>query len=188
MKTCLQCAETKPLESFARNGGNSLHARCKMCMAENAREKRKENPEHYRSLDNARHQRDREFRLQRMKAYGELHKQHKLDKEKARYQANPDAIKAKVKAYRQENKEKVREWNGSRRAILRKAMPAWADKKVIAEIYRKASELWKQTGIPHHVDHIIPLKGDGVSGLHVEYNLQILTAQENLSKGRKWAA
>jgi hypothetical protein len=47
---------------------------------------------------------------------------------------------------------------------------------------RQARLLFKQTGIPHHVDHIIPLTGKRVSGLHVHNNLQVIPARENLRK------
>lgn len=54
--------------------------------------------------------------------------------------------------------------------------PPWADRKAIAEVYRKASKLGLE------VDHVVPLKGISVCGLHVENNLQIITAEENSAK------
>lgn len=64
--------------------------------------------------------------------------------------------------------------------------PAWADQNAIMAIYEKAAWLTASTGEPHHVDHIVPLQGETVSGLHVANNLQILTASENIKKSNKW--
>lgn len=60
---------------------------------------------------------------------------------------------------------------------------AWADKKKIAAFYRLAAHLTHKTGIPHEVDHIIPLQGRDVCGLHVETNLRVIPRKENR---RKW--
>jgi 5-methylcytosine-specific restriction endonuclease McrA len=63
---------------------------------------------------------------------------------------------------------------------LLSARPAWADLTAIDAIYLKA----QQTGM--HVDHVVPLKGKFVSGLHVENNLQLLTPRANLRKRNKF--
>ena len=62
------------------------------------------------------------------------------------------------------------------------ATPLWANKKKIKEFYAVAKMLTENTGIKHQVDHIVPLRGELVCGLHVEYNLQILTKDENIRK------
>ena len=66
-----------------------------------------------------------------------------------------------------------------RYAHVELATPKWANIEKIKEIYAKCP-----TG--YHVDHIVPLQGVLVSGLHVENNLQYLTAEQNLKKGNKW--
>jgi len=53
----------------------------------------------------------------------------------------------------------------------------------IKHLYIQAKELEKLDGIKRHVDHIIPLQGEYVCGLHIPQNLQILTANENCKKG-----
>jgi 5-methylcytosine-specific restriction endonuclease McrA len=73
----------------------------------------------------------------------------------------------------------------SRRAGLDKATPKWADRAAIKEVFAEALQLTAKTGIPHEVDHIIPLKGKMVSGLHVQWNLRAITASDNRRKSNK---
>jgi len=76
-------------------------------------------------------------------------------------------------------KEVGRRKNGTNAKRLRERTPTWADKKKIAEFYANKPE-------GYHVDHIIPLNGKTVSGLHVLENLQYLPASENCSKSNKF--
>lgn len=73
-----------------------------------------------------------------------------------------------------------------RRKRSRIATPLWADIELIRQMYLESERITKETGIEHHVDHIIPLKGKKVSGLHIHTNLQIITKTENLSKHNKF--
>jgi hypothetical protein len=87
--------------------------------------------------------------------------------------------------YNKANKETCNANSAWRRASQRQQTPTWANRKAIAEFYKLARKLTEETGVPHHVDHIIPLLGENVSGLHVENNLRVITAYENLSKSNK---
>ena len=76
-----------------------------------------------------------------------------------------------------------------RRMYLKQATPNWMDEfdeLFIKEIYHLASLRSEILGIKHHVDHIIPLKGKNVCGLHVPLNLRILTAEDNIRKNNKF--
>ncbi len=72
-----------------------------------------------------------------------------------------------------------------RRCSKAQRTPKWADHEEIKAIYREAALLTKKTGVKHHVDHVVPLKGKTVSGLHVEYNLRAIPAVENLKKANR---
>lgn len=67
----------------------------------------------------------------------------------------------------------------------RQRQAPWANGKAIRAIYAEAKRLTATTGIPHHVDHEIPLQGEFVSGLHVETNLRVLPASENIKKSNR---
>ena len=90
--------------------------------------------------------------------------------------------KEHIATYKFNNKDSNCAHTAKRRADLLKATPPWADLEAIKEFYTKREQLTKDTGVLHHVDHIVPLNGVEVRGLHCENNLQILTASENLSK------
>jgi hypothetical protein len=66
--------------------------------------------------------------------------------------------------------------------ISKLVRPLWANKDIIVDIYAEAKHLTKTTNIKHEVDHIIPLRHPLVCGLHVEYNLRIITQEQNKQK------
>lgn len=72
------------------------------------------------------------------------------------------------------------------RAKKQNKYPEWADKEEIRKFYVQAVLMEKETGISYDVDHIIPLNGENVSGLHVHTNLQIVTRRENVKKRNKF--
>ena len=88
----------------------------------------------------------------------------------------------------QENRGKYYARTRKYQASKLNATPSWlseAQIKEMEDIYTRAVELSQETGILHHVDHVHPLQGINSCGLHVPWNLQILTAKENLSKSNK---
>jgi hypothetical protein len=123
------------------------------------------------------------------------------------YAANKDVAVARAKAWQTENKNRYKQIykkcvstetgkatknasSAARRAIRANATPNWLtefDRLFIKEIYHLAQLRSKALGTKYHVDHIVPLRGEGVCGLHVPCNLQLLPAKVNLSKGNKYA-
>lgn len=115
-------------------------------------------------------------------------------------EANAAVLDAASRERRKANPEKTREWQrnwvsqnrgrknaltAARMSHVKRATPPWLteeDRASIREMYEEAARLTKKTGIPHQVDHVIPLRGKYISGLHVPGNLQILTASENSRK------
>lgn len=73
----------------------------------------------------------------------------------------------------------------ARRAGIKSATPKWANRSAIKDVYSEAIKKTKQTGIRHEVDHIIPLRGKNVNGLHVAENLQVIPASINRKKSNK---
>jgi hypothetical protein len=87
-----------------------------------------------------------------------------------------------------ENRGKRNAASAKRKAAKLRATPAWADHNAIAAIYAECARISEATGIPHHVDHIVPLQHPRVCGLHCEANLRIIPASENLRKKNRFVA
>lgn len=183
--TCNICEQTMPVERFyvKKIFPGTKRERCKSCSVKHARdwnlvhpERVKETVDRYRASDEAKAV-NKEWR--------DHHKEH-LKAEVYKWRAeNPDQEKAIVKKSRKKHHLKVLTRNREREIAEITAIPAWADRQKISDIYLKAKQITKETGILHHVDHIIPLRGKYVCGLHIETNLQIIPAIVNLRKGNK---
>ena len=113
----------------------------------------------------------------------ELHK----TQSKTYYEKFKNERKTKMQLWKSNNLDKCAAISAKRRAAKSNATPSWLTIEQLSEIqqmYSLAKELaWlNQDGSAFHVDHIIPLQGDNVCGLHVPWNLQLLPASENFKK------
>ncbi len=175
MKICTRCKEEKLLDEFGKSklGKNGLRAICKKCHNTGSREWQKKNLKKIR------------------------------ERKRKQKEANPELVSAKraiqtlrrkekrdiyYKEYSKNNPGKINAKTAKRRAQKRKATPSWLTEDHWAQMevfYVEAAVLTRETGIPHEVDHIIPLQGKTVRGLHVPWNLRVITRSENRHKSRK---
>jgi len=128
-----------------------------------------------------------------------------LTKERARAWAlaNPEKKKESVDKWRNNNLDQHnatnRKWNknnkprkaalqAKRKSVILQRTPSWdPEAHLIVAKYQLANMLSKASGTPYHVDHIIPLQGKNVSGLHVFSNLRVIPGAENVKKSNKYS-
>lgn len=87
--------------------------------------------------------------------------------------------------WKKTNSGKVAAYSAKRRSIKLNATPDWLTEGMLSDIaglYKESSE----KDSPHHVDHIVPLQGENVCGLHVPWNLQVIPAEDNLRKSNRY--
>ncbi len=152
------------------------------------RVKKAASAERKRLRDIARYPARREERLKYNKKYYKENAE-KIKKISKRWaDANVELVRSYKKKYQNGNYEKFVALQQKR---LVHCLPKWLTKKELKQIrqlYRIAREMSKITGIKHHVDHVIPINGETVCGLHVPSNLQILTAAANAAKSNKYVS
>lgn len=100
---------------------------------------------------------------------------------------NKNKVAATQARYCQENPHKTAAIAARYRAAKLKATPQWVDLNKIKIVYEYAALCSKVLNQDFHVDHIVPLRGKTVCGLHVPANLQVLEASVNIAKSnRQW--
>lgn len=125
----------------------------------------------------------------RTRAHAINNKEHVAKYQKAYRIANKHIQNINKRAWEKRNRPKKAAQLAKYRADKDKRTPPWLTQNDFGWIklfYKHAHLLSKSTGTLHSVDHIVPLRGTNVSGLHVPWNLQILTLQENSSKGNRF--
>jgi len=108
-----------------------------------------------------------------------------LTKQKERRARDPETTREVLRRHYRKHPERAAARCAERRATKAQATPEWADRRAILEFFEKARKATLETGVPHEVDHIVPLKGRGVCGLHVPWNLRVITRDENRRKHNK---
>lgn len=198
-KRCSRCKQEKNTDEFNKCSSkkDGLQSLCKTCKKHDYQE----NKSHYINKQKERYTNNKDVILARQKDYYIKNKDIINKKQKIYYQNNIEKYRlanslwgklnrhksnAISKRYRENNKIKIYAHTALMRSKRNKRFPKWANKNKISLFYKLAACLTRITGIKHEVDHIIPLQGKNVSGLHIENNLQVITSEENKSKSNKF--
>lgn len=162
MKTCTRCQAVKPYELFYKQAVNSkdgYQAHCKACDNERKKNWALKNPE--------------------------LAKLHRKISDVNRYKKHKSYINQKNKNWKINNPSKVAALDARRRSAINLRTPIWfsdEDQWMVEQAYELAQLRTQIFKFPWHVDHVIPLQGKLVSGLHLPHNLQVIPGLENLRK------
>jgi hypothetical protein len=168
MKCCTRCGHEKPLIDFHKNKASKdgHQNTCKACYTEKAKARYLEKKDHILSVS-------REWAVK--------NREKRRESSRKRYAENPQKHCEYASAWKKKNRQRATLWQLQRHAAQRGATPPWFEKEAVANVYEKASEFGFQ------VDHIVPLKGKTVCGLHCWANLQLLDPLLNNIKGnREW--
>jgi hypothetical protein len=169
MKTCKICSKSEPEVAF-----EATRWQCKPCRAI-----------YRRGIKAAWYSRNTKYAIDKTREWRERNPERKLAYRKYEYAKNAGDAKLAARDYRKANLAKVNHWSRLRQCAKLQRVPCWLsadDKWLISEIYDLAKLRTKYTGVPWHVDHIVPLRGKTVSGLHTPLNLQVIPESVNKLK------
>lgn len=162
MKQCTRCSVFKPFSRFYKQAVNSkdgFQAHCKDCDNARVALRKKKNPEQTKVTQAV--------------------------SDRNKYTKRAATILARNKAWKVANPERVQAADARRRAARLQRTPAWLtedDLWMIEQAHDIAQKRTKMLGFSWHVDHVVPLQGKLVSGLHVPHNMQVIPAMDNCRK------
>lgn len=143
------------------------------------------NREHYKKASGERYRKN----LDQIKVYNQRDEVKEKSRARTRQWSkdNPERKRQMGKKFYENNRALVNSYKAKRRAVVLKATPPWTTMEMIEQIravYAEAERLTQETGIPQQVDHIVPLQGKICCGLHVPWNLRVITAVDNNRRPR----
>jgi hypothetical protein len=161
---------------------DAINARKRTCRAANPEATKAERKRSYAAR--------RDVEILKMREYKAANNARIRAQARERYHTDIDAARTRQNAYLDANRGKARAWRMKRIAQQLSATPRWADMRAIEMIYAVAARVSSCMGIPHEVDHVVPLQGAigrrrVVSGLHVEYNLRVVSRSANRMKSNQ---
>lgn len=146
---------------------------------------RAENSEKIKESYREYYSRTREERLKYQEWYRINHRDSYLASKRRERQKNRDKYQERGKEYYQKNKANYSFYARKYKAGKLNATPSWLTQTQLdymKELYQFRHNISGVEGREYHVDHIVPLQGENVCGLHVPWNLQVIPAKDNLSK------
>ena len=190
-KTCKCCNKDKSFDSYNRAPRYKwgFKSYCKDCENRKSRETYSKNTDYNKERSKTYRLNNLDKEKKRSKLYAQNNKENIASNRKKYRELNWDLVRNREKKYYQNNSHKWVHYNKIRESLKKERLPKWttpSDIKIIECYYSLASRLSSCLSILHHVDHIIPLQGAMVSGLHTPLNLEVIPAKLNLQKGNKW--
>lgn len=187
-KACAKCQQEKPLHEFGNKAqtadGKNIY--CKPCMQTFRKAWYENNKEKARDAVKNWHNKNQDRMRELQRNWHSANPERAAEKRQRAYRAGREQYLEYAKRVKLENRDFYTQLQRLREAKRSQAFPLWANRKKMNAIYREARRLEQEDGIKRHVDHIVPLVHPLVSGLHCEFNLQILTATENVMKHNKF--
>ena len=190
---CILCKVEKDYEDFAKHKTSSSgkNSYCKECMREYSKKYRKDNKDKIKKyLEETKEERQNKNKERFTVLYSSISYKEEHLANGARWRKDRRAIYKKGQmAWRKANPIKMASYSAYHRARRKNAIPSWVselDTFVFEEAYSLRKLRLDATGILWEVDHIIPITGRKVCGLHVWNNLQVIPAAANRSKHNKY--
>lgn len=174
-RTCRICHTEKSITEFGKHKTykDGIDTMCRPCLRAYRKRSWDADPERYRGYG---------------KKYKTANKELILERNKKYVEQNREVRKTTMRSYRQKTKDMQAEYVRRRQAAKMQRTPKWLtedDVWVMREAYKLAKIRTNMFGFSWHVDHILPLQGKTVSGLHVPTNLQVIPWIENVRKHNK---